>query len=346
MLAGAVLAAASAHAQVASEACQPDERLAHAAAELLLRGDPKPEAEVLVAAVRAAGSEAVALHALFVEAAAGEAPVRAWLAERRQRSDAALICGSASSERGLLVISSAKAGELSAIDPDKRVVRGALARGFAKAELVIAAADGNLVRVGVSQAALREGVHLDEALPAPLEVQLVATGPSGPRPVAERVVGGPAAAPEPEGTAAKAASSSTERQPANDPAADLAKLILGLRGAEGRGSLRDNRLLREAATKHAHDVCEQGRIAHELAHGQDPPARLAAAGLAAQLVGEAIARARDADSAFEALQRSPSHRLTMLDRRFTDLGVGRASDDAGKICFVVLLAQWPRYVGH
>jgi uncharacterized protein YkwD len=146
--------------------------------------------------------------------------------------------------------------------------------------------------------------------------------------------------------AVKAASSSSERQQQGDPAADLAKLLLGLRRAEGRGLLRDNRLLREAAAKHARDVCNQGRIAHELTHGQDPPARLAAAGLSAQLVGEAIARARDADSAFDALQRSPSHRLTMLDRRFTDFGTGRAGDDAGKTCFVVLLAQWPRYVGR
>lgn len=351
MLAGAVLAVAPARAQAPLATCQPDERLSHAAAELLLRGDATPEAEVLVAAVRAAGSEAVALHALFVAADAGSAPVRAWLAERRERSDAALVCGSASSERGQLVISSAKGGELAAIDAEQRVVRGTLTPGFTKAELVIAGADGELVRVGVSPAALREGVHLDETLRAPLKVQLVATGPAGPRPIAERLVEAPGGArdsesAEPEGTAAKAASSSPERLPESDPVADLTKLVLRLRAGQGRGSLRDNRLLREAAAKHARDVCSQGRIAHELAHGQDPPARLAAAGLEAQLVGEAIARARDADSAFEALQRSPSHRLTLLDRRFTDLGIGRAGDDAGKTCFVVLLAQWPRYVGH
>jgi uncharacterized protein YkwD len=72
---------------------------------------------------------------------------------------------------------------------------------------------------------------------------------------------------------------------------------------------------------------------------------LAKAGLDARLLGEAIARAEDTDSALHALQNSPSHLYTLLDPRFTDFGIGVAKDQAEKFCYVVLLCAWPRYVG-
>jgi uncharacterized protein YkwD len=105
-------------------------------------------------------------------------------------------------------------------------------------------------------------------------------------------------------------------------------------------------LLREAATEHARAVCREGRVAHELERGQGPEARLASAGLSARLLGEAIARATDADSALHALEQSPSHLLTLIEPSFTDVGVGAASDGHGKSCFVVLLCAWPRYQGR
>jgi uncharacterized protein YkwD len=43
---------------------------------------------------------------------------------------------------------------------------------------------------------------------------------------------------------------------------------------------------------------------------------------------------------------SPSHRLTLLERGFTDAGIGRASDTRSKVCVVVLLAEWPRFTGR
>jgi uncharacterized protein YkwD len=127
---------------------------------------------------------------------------------------------------------------------------------------------------------------------------------------------------------------------------NLAGLVAQLRLARNRPRLRDNRLLREAAAAHARLVCEQGRVAHQLLPGTGPNERLARAGLSARLLGEAIARAGDANAAFEALQHSPSHLLTLLEPRFTDVGVGVASDRAGKSCFVVLLCAWPRQLAR
>jgi uncharacterized protein YkwD len=40
--------------------------------------------------------------------------------------------------------------------------------------------------------------------------------------------------------------------------------------------------------------------------------------------------------------RSPSHRLAVTDKRFTDVGIGQAFDAKGHSCVVVLLAAWPR----
>jgi uncharacterized protein YkwD len=123
-------------------------------------------------------------------------------------------------------------------------------------------------------------------------------------------------------------------------------LLVDLRRSRGLRVPRDNRLLREAATEHARAVCREGRVAHELERGQGPEARLASAGLSARLLGEAIARATDADSALHALEQSPSHLLTLIEPSFTDVGVGAASDGHGKSCFVVLLCAWPRYMGR
>ena len=108
--------------------------------------------------------------------------------------------------------------------------------------------------------------------------------------------------------------------------------------------LRENRLRARAAGEHAARMCLEGRVAHALADG-DPEQRVRRAGLQAALVGEAVARAPSADAAFAAMRRSPSHRMTLLDRRFTDMGVGRARDRVERTCLVVLLAAWPRYIG-
>jgi uncharacterized protein YkwD len=349
-------------ARADDSACAVDVALSNAAAELLLAGQAKPDPLQLTAAVRAAGSDAVALHAVFLGVGAPVSAEQTWLSGLRERSDAPLHCGHAQAEAGRLVIASARAGELYAIDARSRRVRGSIAPGFTRAELVVAAADGQLVRVGVSPSALEHGVELEQDLVAPLKVQLLATGAAGPRPIAERWLGGvpvaptrppalndaPSAQAVPSPTRVERAESSPAEgsaRPAVEAASELSRLVLDLRELRGRKRLRDNRLLREAATAHARAVCEQGRVAHTLGAGQGPEERLARAGLSARLLGEAIARAADTATAFEALQNSPSHLLTLLEPRFTDFGVGEARDTAGKRCYVVLLCAWPRYSG-
>jgi hypothetical protein len=326
----------------------PDADLVRAAAELLLTGRFKPAAAELIAAVRAAGSDGVGLHALYVppdmaEPAAAAAQAR-WLAEQRQRADAPLRCGSAQSERGRLWIGSSSGGRLGPIAAGEHVVvRGELAPGFQGAELVISNADGQLARYGVSPSDLTHGTALESEdgsqdgsglCSTSCTVQLVAHGPAGPRPVAERWVR----------AADDLADAQSPMLTSSAPDSDigLTALIAELRAARSRPRLRVNSLLSQAATSHARVVCERGQVAHEVRQGEGPEARLADAGLSARVLGEAIARANDAPAAFAALQRSPSHLFTLLDARFTDFAVGVASDRVGKRCYVVMLCAWPR----
>jgi uncharacterized protein YkwD len=110
--------------------------------------------------------------------------------------------------------------------------------------------------------------------------------------------------------------------------------------------LRPNALLDRVAEQHANNVCLTGRIAHEPSPGEDPQARLLRAGVEARRVGETVARAETPSAAFAAFERSPSHRLTLLEPGFTDVGIGMAGDTQARHCVVIVLAQWPRYVGH
>ncbi|HKP63657.1 MAG TPA: CAP domain-containing protein, partial [Polyangiales bacterium] len=185
----------------------------------------------------------------------------------------------------------------------------------------------------VSPAELERGIPMEPEWRTS-RLQLVAHGASGPRPIAERS-SSPASDPQP---------SAAELQ-IDGPldAHGVYDVLMQLRERHGsKTQLRDNRLARQAASSHARDVCAQGRVVHELEPGVDPETRVARAGLRARLVGETVARAADAGAAMRALWASPSHSLTLVEPRFTDVGIGLATDEQGKTCLVVLLLAWPR----
>jgi uncharacterized protein YkwD len=182
----------------------------------------------------------------------------------------------------------------------------------------------------VDAEAMSRGVTLPEALARPLVVQLVAEGRHGPRPFAQRTL---------------FASTDGELGPSSDGDDDVAARIAALRVHRGAGALRSNRLLTEEAHAHAGRVCREGVVAHRLDDG-DPEERLARRGIVARVVGETVARARTVREALAALADSPSHLMTLVDRRFTDAGYGQAVDAEGRRCVVVLLAAWPRMLGR
>ena len=304
--------------------CERDDALSRAAASLLGEGSLSPGA--ILRAARSEGSGAPAVHALR-DPDVDDARVGSWLRELALRSDAPIACGEAQGDAGRLVLAAARAGVL-AVDAETGTVRGSLSEGFSRPEMVVRDAEGALHRVGLSVDQLGAGVPLPEGVTLPAVVQLVAHGPHGPLPVAERVVG-------------RASGGGTMMVGDSDPLTRLGHL----RDLRGASPLRENRLLAREARRHAERVCAERRVAHTLEPGEDPERRLARRGIRARVVGEVVARASSSGAAMDALVRSPSHHLTLVDRRFTDAGLGTATDDTGHTCLVVLLAAWPRYLG-
>ena len=308
--------------------CAADDALSEAAAALLLEGAPVDGAS-LARTARAAGSDAPVVHAL-VARLAEEARVRAWLAALASRSDAPLLCGFAEDATRLVLLATAHGGGLSApLSEDVTALDVSLGPAFYAPRLVVLDARGALHDVALEPHAVRAELPADA--PRPLLVQLVATGPAGPRPVAERTVGG-------ELVAHSVSDSSSSRD------ASLSERLRAERAAAAVPSVRAHRLLARAAFEQARAVCASGRVSHVLTPGASPDERYAALGIRARFVGEAVGRAVDLDTAWSALLASPSHRAALLDARFTDAGTGIATDREGRICVAVALASWPRLV--
>ena len=297
-----------------------DDALAEAASELLLRQSEPSGADLTLAAHRA-GSDAPAIHALSIRDG-DEARIAPFLDRLRERLHAPVVCGLGRTEDRVLVLAAARGGSLT-IDAESERAEIALAPGFRDPIVFVEDASGAVARLVPA----RDGrVELPPDAPRPLRVQLVARGADGPRPVAERAVGG------------------TLRSGGRGGEAPLDERIDRLRAGQGASALRPHRLLASLAADHAAAVCRAGRAAHELVPGRDPRARLRDRSLEAREVGEVIARGADAAEAFETLVRSPSHRSALLDGAFTDAGAGLSTDARGRTCLVVLLAAWPRLV--
>ncbi|MBN1656197.1 MAG: hypothetical protein JXA30_20680 [Deltaproteobacteria bacterium] len=346
----ALLAPARVFAGSSSE-CFWDEALSRAAASLVSKG-ARPDSEVLLQAARDAGSDAVGLHALWLLEFDDEA-VNRWLRKIGTTADAPLACGDARDHKSRLVIAAARAGSLAAFDSQSRVIRGWLSPTFTDPELVVSFNSGEIRRYRIHPNMLETGITLAADLPAPIIVQLVAHGPAGPRPVAQRVVTFGDGKPSARETARREQSNvvlttdeATGESTAVSTAQELSIQINRIRAKRTMPALRSNRLIDTAATEHAQSVCNSGRIGHQLRLGDDPETRLARQGVRARLVGEAIARSTDPGAAWRALLRSPSHLSTLLDGRFTDAGIGLARDPGGRSCLIVMLAAWPRFVGR
>jgi hypothetical protein len=334
-------ASVAADAGMEAADCEEEAPLSRAAAELLLQ-DVQPTPEALMQAVRDAGSDIVGVRAYLFGASQDW---RAWLTRFASAADAGVVCGRAQSASSRLLLVAARAGSLDPITKGGRRVRGHLAAGFSNPELVVADGDGELQRIAVDRESLSRGIEIAPELVLPARVQLLARGRLGPRPIAERVVrggGGELAS----GGAAAAVDDIGADVPSGLTGATTARRLAGLRDAAGRPPLRDNAVLASVAAAHARDVCARGVIAHELVPGSDPKQRLEAAGVRARRVGETVARGQTGAAAFAAFEHSPSHRLTLLEPGFTDVGIGEAHDRHDRTCVVVLLAAWPRFVGR
>lgn len=340
-------------AQTQAPACTPDAQLVDAATALLL-DDAPPTAASLAEALLAAGSDlpgAQALRAPIDDAAARSRFLRA----ARERADAPLVCGEAESETMRLLLVTPRAGRLTVavndvplraehepVSAELAVVRASdvpserlevsLAPRFRDAYLAGRDAEDHMHRWPVDEDVLERGFVMSPDIPRPVVVQLVASGPDGPRPISRVVLG---------------EQDALHDAPSVDGDDDLATRVATLRANEGVRELRVNRLLMAEANAHAERVCSTGQVRHQGVQGDaaDPRVRLLHRGVEARVVGETVARGRSLQAALRALSESPSHRMTLVDQRFTDVGYGTVRGASGT-CVVALFAAWPRYVPH
>jgi uncharacterized protein YkwD len=301
----------------AAAACPPDETLDAVAVDVLL-GDVEASPAALKRAIATRGSSAVEA---YVRKAMSEPELALALAKLERRIGLPLRCGRADTDGRFVVVA---APDVALLTYERGYVRGWLREGFPNAHLVFRDDDGRAHRVAVDGAGLERGVPMpasfEQLVP---ELQLVADTPRGPRPLAR--LPGPLPPVE-------------RLRDAASPAA----IIHAVRDAVRAPTLRENALLGREATEHAAAICEARYASHEGLWG-NPEARLRARGIAARVVGEAVARARGVPEAVEAILTSPSHRAAIEDRRFTDLGVGVAARGETR-CVVALLAAFPRAV--
>lgn len=312
--------------------CPTDPALEEAAVRLLTEADADGAARTFV---RDAGGSMPVVRVLRV-GPGDDATVDRWLTAQRAGTEGPVVCGEAVSDEARVVLAAERAGTLVVQGgPDVQVVRATLAPGMTAQYLVFRGADGRFVRVPPTRA-LGDGEPVPASLPAPVEAQLVAESRRGPRPVAEITLGG-----EPRADAGDDDARVIARRRGDEAPRER---VARLRGEASVSPLRPNRLLDQAAAAYAQEVCAGGRVVHRSATGDGPRERLRARGIDARVVGETIARAQSRAEALAALEGSPSHMATLVDRRFTDGGYGVASDARGRRCVVVVLAAWPRAI--
>lgn len=303
--------------------CIKSEKLEQVAGQLaeLQHIPPSPE---LIRKAREAGVGANPVYAKFGVTGEFES-FKSWLENLNETADAPLICGRARHGERIVLVAAVRAGTLELVGKNR--IHAEVIEDFRDPYLVVRDGKGSSRRIAIDGGEYGATMSLPLEWARPLFVQLVATGPSGPRPVAERWVGK-----IPEGASTRHGSRSPEAW------------LMQLRRASGARSLRSNRLLSQEATNHAQVVCDSGKFGHDLDPDGDPEARLLKRGIEARVVGEAVARAATMRDALHAIEDSPSHRMTVTDPRFTDAGYGKAKDEKGRTCAVILMASWPRKV--
>jgi len=128
----------------------------------------------------------------------------------------------------------------------------------------------------------------------------------------------------------------------SDVATKVFQLTNSERGNRGRARLRTNARLMQAAQLHAEQMARAGRPAHVLPNAVYPRAedRLAAAGYRWQSYGENLALGQPSPAAaVRDWMHSRGHRRNIVSPDFTELGVGYATDRAGRPYYVQLFAS-------
>jgi uncharacterized protein YkwD len=125
--------------------------------------------------------------------------------------------------------------------------------------------------------------------------------------------------------------------------AEIAGRVNAVRNEHGRAPLRWNPDLAALAREHSRDMGREGFFSHEDPAGGSAADRVRAAGLGYRVLGENLARSRNApdpaEAAVQGWMASEGHRENILDEAFTETGVGVWRD--GETVYVTQLFRRP-----
>ncbi|MDB5215588.1 MAG: Transporter [Myxococcaceae bacterium] len=335
-----------------ANACGADDgalaRVARELVDLRARGLGTPDAETLVAKLRAAGQPYVRPRVIV---ASGQAPIddtklKSELA-RRTDTRAPVRCGVAiaGTPHGGEVLLALRVEALADLAPLPTRARTGEWLSF-EARLHVAARSAKLVVLGPRGAPKTVPTSLDPVTgisrarfvldqPGAFTVQLVGDVAEGPRPLLEARIFADVtpSTPGEEPPAPGEEQAGTVVDPSGDAPA-LARMIGALRTSEGFPALVRDEKLDALARAHAERMRDQKAVAHDLGDGDFKERFEAEGSLDARAVGENVAHAPTLALAHRALHASPSHRINLLRGDYTHLGVGvaRAPDGSFYVC--------------
>lgn len=318
--------------------CDQHPGLGEVAAQLVTQRS-EPSSVMLTAALRDANIYMPGVRALWMRGS-DTVSVENFLAAVRPSQGAGVHCGRADGAHGSLLLAAPCMASIELTSEshrwsdDRLRLSGMLADNFSRPTLVVQSGGLRFARFAVTPDQLSQGVELpiEGIASASLKLQLLAHGVNGIQPVA--------------GLSRGVLRGVEHLLDTVRGTEELSGLLNRLRVAAGRPALRRNPLLRQVAARQAFHACRVGKPGHRGPSGREPAQRIAAVGLVARRAGETVARAASMQGAVEAMVQSPSHLMTLLERDFTDGGVGVARGRRGSVCVAVVVATWPRFVGR
>jgi uncharacterized protein YkwD len=313
-----------------------------------LRGLPLPDAEAIAFAQRAAGephpwARAWAASAKTLSPDATLRRLDDWLAadaKPRLRRCAVANGTAADGTRALAVVAVDALADLAPLPTRARTGQWLTV----DARMRVPASGGAVMVMGPSGAPRRvtawfEGATLRARFapdrPGEFKVQVLLTTATGPQPVVEATVFADATPPS---HAGEEGDESPADAAHDDDSSALAGLLASARAESGEPPLMRDTRLDTVALEHAQSMASAQTVAHDTGDG-DPEARMQAAGLSCDALGENVAHAATAALAHRSLWASPSHRANMLRREFSRVGVAAVRDAHGDLWVVETFAS-------
>lgn len=333
-----------------------DEGLQSAARRLAQRkaaGQPTPDVDGIVFAMRSAGQPHVWPRAWIVSAESfeREATRRRLDAWRQSLGEAVgeRRCGVASArvivdgrEAGQVIVAlavdaladmaplpvRARTGQWLELDARLKVTA-------ATAKVVLVASGGapRTVPTSFQDGRVRARFALDR--PGPFTVQVLADVATGPRPVLEARV---FADVEPPRTMPSVAAPGEDAGDGRSGADALVEMVQAARRDRSLSPLARDARLDRLALAHARRMKEERMVGHDVGDG-DPGQRVQAAGLSAKEAGENVAHAESIRLAHRSLWQSPSHRANIERPAFTHVGAAVVEDPDGTVWVCEIFAS-------